>query len=79
MQQVTSIQEIETFINQNGEMVIGKNKKNNVVVMSMEEYRNNIFDDETVKSLLKSEENIEKGRTRKATEVIKELRAKYGF
>lgn len=79
MQQVTSIQEIETVINQNGEMVIGKNNKNNVIVMSMEEYRNNIFDKETVKKLLKSEEDIESGRTRKATEVIKELRAKYGF
>ncbi len=79
MQQVTSLQEIETVINQNGEMVIGKNNKNNVIVMSMEEYRNNIFDNETVKKLLKSEEDIEKGRTRKATEVIKELRAKYGF
>ncbi len=79
MQQVTSLQQIETFINQNGEMVIGKNNKNNVVVMSMEEYRNNIFDNETVKKLLKSEEDIEKGRTRKATEAIKELRAKYGF
>ncbi len=79
MQQVTSLQEIETVINQNGEMVIGKNNKNNVIIMSMEEYRNNIFDNETVKKLLKSEEDIEKGRTRKATEVIKELRAKYGF
>lgn len=79
MQQVTSLQEIETVINQNGEMVISKNNKNNVIVMSMEEYRNNIFDNETVKKLLKSEEDIEKGRTRKATEVIKELRAKYGF
>ena len=67
MQQVTSLQEIETFINQNGEMVIGRNNKNNVIVMSMEEYRNNIFDNETVKKLLKSEEDIEKGRTRKAT------------
>lgn len=79
MQQVTSIKEIETVINQNGEMVIGKNNKNNVIVMSMEEYRNNIFDEETVKCLLKSEEDIENGRTRKATEVFKELREQYGF
>ncbi len=79
MQQVTSLQEIETVINQNGEMVIGKNNKNNVIVMSMEEYRNNIFDNESVKKLLKSEEDIEKGRIRKATEVIKELKTKYGF
>ena len=33
----------------------------------------------TVKQLLKSEEDIEKGRTRKATEVIRELKEKYGF
>lgn len=79
MQQVRSLKELEIAINQNGEMVIGKNNKNNVIVMSMEEYRNNIFDNDTVKKLLKSEEDIEKGRTRKATEVIKELRAKYGF
>ncbi len=79
MQQVTSLQQIETFINQNGEMIIGKNNKNNIVLMSMEEYKNNIFDNETVKKLLKSEEDIEKGRTRKAAEVIKELRTKYGF
>ena len=79
MQQVTSLQQIEKFINQNGEVIIGKNSKNSIVVMSMEEYRNNIFDNETVNKLLKSEEDIEKGRTRKATEVIKELRTKYGF
>lgn len=79
MQQVTSIKEIETVINKNGEMIIGKNNKNNVIVMSMDEYRNNIFDEETIKCLLKSEEDIENGRTRKATEVIKELREQYGF
>lgn len=76
MQQVNSIREIETAINKNGEMVIGKNNKNNVIVMSMEEYKNNIFDEETVNCLLKSEEDIEKGRTRKATEVIKEFEEK---
>lgn len=79
MQQVNSIKDIELAISKNGEMIICKDSKNNVIVMSMEEYRNNIFDDETVKSLMKSEEDIENGRTRKATEVIKEFEAKYGF
>ena len=65
MQQVTSLKEIETFINQNGEMIIGKNSKNNVIIMSMEEYRNNILNNETIKKLLKSEKDIENGRTRK--------------
>ena len=72
MQQVTSLQDIETFINENGEVVIGKNSENNVIIMSMEEYTNNIFDREMIKKLLKSEEDIEKGRTKKATEVILE-------
>lgn len=79
MQQVNSIREIEMAINKNGEMVIGKNNKNIVIVMSMEEYKNNIFDEETINCLLKSEEDIEKGRTRKATEVIKEFEEKYGL
>ena len=79
MQQVTSLQDIETFINENGEVVIGKNSENNVIIMSMDEYTNNIFDRKMIKKLLKSEADIEKGRTKKATEVIKELRRKYGF
>lgn len=79
MQQVRNIKEIETALNENGEMVIRKNNKNNVIVMSMEEYRNNIFDEETVESLMKSEEDIEKGRTRKGAEVIGEFKEKYGF
>lgn len=60
MQQKTNAKKIETDINQNGEIVT--NNRNNVIVMNMEEYRKNIFDKETVKSLLKSEEDIEKGR-----------------
>ena len=38
-----------------------------------------IFDRETINCLLKSEEDIENGRTRKAAEVMKEIKEKYGF
>ncbi len=76
MQQVTSFQEIETFINQNGEMVIGKNSKNNVIIMSMEEYRNNVLNNATIKKLLKSEEDIENGRTRKSNRSYKGVKSK---
>ena len=79
MKQVKNLKEIETDINKNGEIVTEKNNKNNVAVMSIEEYRNNIFNKETVKKLSKSEEEIENGKTRNGAEVIKELRAKYGF
>ena len=47
--------------------------------MSMEEYKNKMFDNETIEKLLQSEKDIEEGKTRKANEVIKELREKYGF
>ena len=61
------MQQLETTINKND------------VIISMKKYKNNILDDETVNKLLKSEEDIENGRTRNATEVIQELRTKYGF
>lgn len=37
------------------------------------------LDEETIRCLQKSEEDIEKGRTRDAIEVFKELKEKYGF
>lgn len=54
------------------------NKNNNVLIMSTEKY-NNIIDDAAVNKLLKSEEDIENGRTREARAVIEEFRNKYGF
>lgn len=39
--------------------------------------KNNIFDEETVKSLMKSEEDIEKGRTKNAIDVIIEFERKF--
>lgn len=79
MQQVTSLREIEQFIDEYGETIVSKNNKNKVIVMSMEEYKNKMFDNETIEKLLQSEKDIEEGKTRKANEVIKELREKYGF
>ena len=37
------------------------------------------IDEETINSLLKSEDDIENSRTRNGTEVVKELREKYKF
>lgn len=79
MQQVTNLQELETVISQNGEMVVTKNNKNNVIVMSIEEYKNKLLEDEVERKLLKAEEQIESGKTVKATEVFKELEEIYGF
>ena len=79
MQQVTSLREIEQFIDEYGETIVSKNNKNNVIVMSMEEYKNKMFDNETIEKLLQSEKDIKEGKTLNAKEVISYLREEYGF
>ena len=79
MQQLTNIQEIETAVNQYGEIVISKNKKNNVVIMSMEEYKEKMMKKDIEEHLLKAEDDIKNGRVRDAKEVFKEWKEKYGI
>lgn len=74
-----NIQEVETAINKYGDIVLSKNSKNNIIVMSLEEYRNKLMNDEIERKLLKAEKQIDEGKTVKATEVFKELEEKYGF
>ena len=57
MQQLTNIKEIEAAVNQYGEIVVRKNNKNNVVVMSMEEYKKKMLDEEIERKILQSEED----------------------
>lgn len=73
------MQELETAISQNGEMIVTKNNRNNVIIMSIEEYKSKLLEDEIEKKLLKAEKQIESGKTVKATEVFKELEEIYGF
>ena len=79
MQQVTNIKELETVVNQNGEMVVSKNSRNNIVVMSMEEYKKKLMKNDIIKKLKKSEEEIENGEGIESDVVFKELRQKYGY
>lgn len=79
MQNLSNIQEIEDAVNQYGEIVIRKNKNNNVVVMSMDEYRKKMLNNQIEKKLLKAERQIAEGKTVKADEVFKELEEQYGF
>lgn len=74
-----NIKEIETAVNQYGEIVIRKNNENNVVVMSMEEYNKNILRNEIIKALKKSEEEVENGEGIDSDMAFKELRQKYGY
>ena len=81
MQNLTNLKEIETAVEQYGEVVVSKNEENNVIVMSMEEYKKRKLELDKIieKHLLKSEDDIKMGRTRKAREVFKEFEEKYRF
>jgi len=79
MQQLTNLQELEMAVNLNGEVVVTKNNKNNVILMSMEEYKKSLIKDKIKNSLIKAEEDIKLGRVRDAEEVFKEWNAKYGI
>ena len=79
MQQLTNLQELEMAVNLNGEVVVTKNNKNNVILMSMEEYKKSLIKDKIKNNLIKAEEDIKRGRVRDAEEVFKEWNAKYGI
>ena len=79
MQQLTNLQELEMAVNLNGEVVVTKNDKNNVILMSMEEYKKGLIKDKIKNNLIKAEEDIKLGRVRDAEEVFKELNSKYGI
>ena len=80
MKQVTNLQEIEKEININqNEVVVGKNSKNEVFVMSMEEYNKKMMKKDLIEKLKKAEEEIENGEGIEANEAFRELRQKYGY
>lgn len=79
MQQLTNLQELEMAVNLNGDVVVTKNNKNNVILMSMEEYKKSLIKDKIKNNLIKAEEDIKLGRVRDAEEVFKEWNAKYGI
>ena len=78
MQQI-NLKEIETAVNQYGEVVLSKNNQNNFVVMSMEEYNKNILREEIIKALKKSEQEIENGEGIESDEAFEKLRQKYEY
>ena len=79
MQQSLNMKEIETAIDEYGEIVLSKNKKNNVIIMSMEEYKKNSMKADIIEKLKKSEKEIEKGEGIESDIAFKEFRQKYGY
>ena len=83
MQRKITVKEIENTLNNYEEIeepiVVKRENKSDVVILSMQEYREKLMELDIIKHLKKSEEDIENGRTIPAEEVFKELRAEYGY
>lgn len=83
MQKVINVKDIENTLNQyediNEPIIVKRNNKSDVVILSMEEYKEKLLEAEIIQHLKKSEEDIKNGRTIPAKKVFKELRAEYGY
>jgi len=77
MQQLKNIEEIENAIDEYGEVVVSKNQKNKMVIMSMEEYKKKVLQNDIEEHLLKSEQDIENGRVQDGRKVFEEWKEKY--
>lgn len=77
--QAINIQEVETAINKYGDVVLTKNSKNNIVALSVEQYKEKLLNEKIEQKLLIAEKQIKEGKTVKAKDVFKELEEKYGF
>lgn len=80
--QITT-QEVEKTLNKYEDIdepiVVKRDNKTDVVILSMKEYKERLQELEIIKHLKKSEEDIKNGRTTPASEFFKELRAEYGY
>lgn len=83
MQKVITVEEMEKTVNKYTnieEPIIVKRKNNNdLVILSMEEYKKKLFLNELDRKIKEGEEDIKNGRTHKLRDVFKELRSEYGY
>ncbi len=82
MQKEITVKELEEAVNTVDEIeepiIVKRDNKKDLVVLSLDEYRKKIFLNEVSDKLEESEEEYKAGKTHKARTVFKELREKYG-
>ena len=83
MQKEITVKEIvdtlEQYTNIEEPIIVKRDNKDDVVILSIEEYRKKIFLAELDKKLDEAEDDIKNNRVHKATDVFKELREQYGY
>ena len=83
MQKEITVKEIvdtlEQYTNIEEPIIVKRDNKDDVVILSMEEYRKKIFLAELDKKLDEAEDDIKNNRVHKARDVFKELKEQYGY
>lgn len=83
MQKEITVKEIvdtlEQYTNIEEPIIVKRDNKDDVVILSIEEYRKKIFLAELDKKLDEAEDDIKNNRVHKARDVFKELREQYRY
>lgn len=83
MQKEITVKEIvdtlEQYTNIEEPIIVKRENKDDVVILSIEEYRKKIFLAELDKKLDEAEDDIKNNRVHKARDVFRELREQYGY
>ena len=83
MQKEITVKEIvdtlEQYTNIEEPIIVKRDNKDDVVILSIEEYRKKIFLAELDKKLDEAEDDIKNNRVHKARDVFKELKEQYGY
>lgn len=83
MQREITIREFEDTVNVNENIeepiIVKRNNKQDLVVISLEQYNKALFLSDLSNKLEKSEQNLENKKIHSARNVFKKLRKKYGY
>jgi len=70
---------INSYTNIEEPIIVKRKDKEDLVIISMEEYKKKIYFSELDKKLEEAEDDIENNRVYSAKEVLQEMREKYGY
>lgn len=83
MQKQINISELEYEVNNVEDIkepiIVKRKNKKDLVLISLEQYKKDLFMTEISNKVKKSKEEVKQGKTHDARNVFKELRAKYSF
>lgn len=83
MQREITVNEFANEVNSldeiNEPIIVKRNNKQDLVVISLEEYKKQLFLTKISSKLEKSKQEVAQGKVHNARTVFKELRAKYGY